>query len=155
MLSSESLEIARRIGAAMEARHGKAEAAARFRSFDTICSATQDRQDALEELIREPLDLLLVIGGTNSSNTGHLAEMAHGRVPAFHVDGPTALLSREALRHKPAGGSAVVEARGWLPDGPVTIGLTAGASTPDAVVGAVVERVLALAGDGPAGGARP
>jgi 4-hydroxy-3-methylbut-2-enyl diphosphate reductase len=146
MLSSESLEIARRLARAMDERHGPEEAARRFRSFDTICSATQDRQDALEELMREPLDLLLVIGGTNSSNTGHLAEMAHGRVPAFHVDGPGALLSRETLRHKPAGGREVVEARGWLPEGPARIGLTAGASTPDGTVGAVVERVLDLAG---------
>jgi 4-hydroxy-3-methylbut-2-enyl diphosphate reductase len=146
MLSSESLEIARRLRKAMEDRHGPEEAAARFRSFDTICSATQDRQDALEELIREPLDLLLVIGGTNSSNTGHLAEMAKGRVPAFHVDGPRALVSRDVLRHKPAGGHEVVEARGWLPEGPARIGLTAGASTPDGTVGAVVERVLELAG---------
>ena len=105
MLSSESLEIARRIGKALEERWGAADAAHRFRAFDTICSATQDRQDALEALIREPLDLLLVIGGFNSSNTGHLAELAEGKVHAFHIDGEAALLSADAIRHRPVGGA--------------------------------------------------
>jgi 4-hydroxy-3-methylbut-2-en-1-yl diphosphate reductase len=146
MLSSESLEIARRIGKALEDRHGAQEGRARFRAFDTICSATQDRQDALEALIREPLDLLLVIGGFNSSNTAHLAELAHGKVAAFHIEGPDGLVSADVLRHRPVGGGDAVEARGWLPPTPCTIGITAGASTPDVTIGAVVERVLALQG---------
>jgi 4-hydroxy-3-methylbut-2-enyl diphosphate reductase len=150
MLSSESLEIARRIGQALADRHGEGARAARFRAFDTICSATQDRQDALEELIRDPLDVLLVIGGYNSSNTGHLAELAEGKVPAFHIDGPDALVSRTRIRHKAlhaqAGTTTIVESEGWLPDGPAVIGVTAGASTPDVTIGAVVTRVLALRG---------
>ncbi len=146
MLSSESLEVARRLSAAISDRYGAAAGKERFRSFDTICSATQDRQDALAALIRERLDLLLVIGGHNSSNTGHLAEMAEGKVPAYHVDGPKALLSKVRIRHKPAGAPGTVEAEGWLPEGPVTIGVTAGASTPDALVGRVLERVLELRG---------
>jgi 4-hydroxy-3-methylbut-2-enyl diphosphate reductase len=145
MLSSESLEIARRIESALSDRHGAGDLARRFRSFDTICTATQDRQDALASLIREPLDLLLVIGGFNSSNTGHLAEMAKGVVPAWHVDGPSCLESRDAIRHKPVGAAAPVrEETRWLPSGPVRIGVTAGASTPDVTIGAVVERVVAL-----------
>jgi 4-hydroxy-3-methylbut-2-enyl diphosphate reductase len=154
MLSSESLAIARLLGEALEARFGDSADRARFRSFDTICSATQDRQDALAELIREPLDLLLVIGGYNSSNTGHLAEMAEGVVPAFHIEGPLSLVSPERLRHKPVGAPPEAEARDWLPRaGPLRVGLTAGASTPDAVIGGVVERLLALRGEapGPAG----
>jgi 4-hydroxy-3-methylbut-2-enyl diphosphate reductase len=146
MLSSESLEIARRIGKAIEDRHGPEEKARRFRSFDTICTATQDRQDALEALVREPLDLLLVIGGYNSSNTGHLAEMAQGVVPAYHVAGPESLVSRDVVRHKPVGAAREVESRDWLPDGPIVVGVTAGASTPDVMIGAVVARVLALRG---------
>jgi 4-hydroxy-3-methylbut-2-enyl diphosphate reductase len=146
MLSSESLEIARRVERAIVDRYGPEEKPRRFRSFDTICTATQDRQDALETLIREPLDLLLVIGGHNSSNTGHLAEMAVGRVPAYHVAGPESLLSRDAILHRPVGEKGVAEAHGWLPDGPVRIGVTAGASTPDVTIGSVVARVLALRG---------
>jgi 4-hydroxy-3-methylbut-2-en-1-yl diphosphate reductase len=144
MLSSESLAIARLIGEAMEARYGAEEGRKRFRSFDTICSATQDRQDALRDLIAEKPDVLIVIGGYNSSNTGHLVEMAEGRVPAFHIEGPRSLLSADRIRHKAVGGRGEVESTGWLPPGPLTIGLTAGASTPDVVIGAVVERVLAL-----------
>jgi 4-hydroxy-3-methylbut-2-en-1-yl diphosphate reductase len=151
MLSSESLAIARLIGEAMAERWGAEEGRARFRSFDTICSATQDRQDALADLIAERPDLLLVIGGYNSSNTGHLVEMAEGKVPAYHIEGPASLVSAERIRHRPVGGAAgasraEVETQGWLPGGPLTIGITAGASTPDVVIGAVVERVLALRG---------
>jgi len=149
MLSSESLAIARRVGEALQRRHGDAADRDRFRSFDTICSATQDRQDALAELIREPLDLLLVIGGYNSSNTGHLAEMAVGAVPAYHIKGAECLVSADVVLHKPAGCRDEAEARGWLrARGPLTLGLTAGASTPDSVIGDVVERVLDLRGEG-------
>jgi len=146
MLSGESLEIARRIGRALADRYGEAERAARFRSFDTICSATQDRQDALRALIDVPIDVLLVIGGFNSSNTGHLAELAEGKVPAWHIEGPSGLVSRTRIRHKPIGRASAIESEGWLPDGPAVIGVTAGASTPDVTIGAVVTRVLELAG---------
>lgn len=151
MLSSESLAIARVVRAALERRHGDAADPRRFRSFDTICSATQDRQDALAELIEDPLDLLLVVGGYNSSNTGHLAEMAHGKVPAFHIKGPECLVSAERILHKGIHGPDECESTGWLPRaGDATIGLTAGASTPDAILGAVLERVLELRGLEPA-----
>jgi 4-hydroxy-3-methylbut-2-enyl diphosphate reductase len=87
-----------------------------------------------------------VIGGYNSSNTAHLAELAEGKVPAYHIDGEAAIVSREAIRHKPVGRKETVESSGWLPDGPLTIGVTAGASTPDVTIGAVVTRVHALRG---------
>ncbi len=154
MLSGESLAIAREIGKALGDRYGDADDTGRFRSFDTICSATQERQDALEVLLEEPLDLLVVIGGFNSSNTGHLAEMAEGIVPAYHVTGPECLLSKDDIQHKPAGKAELARASEWLPEqGPLTIGLTSGASTPDALVGAVVDRILALRGYAPAPGA--
>ena len=148
MLSSESLAIARTIGAALEARYGDRSEPGRFRSFDTICSATQDRQDALRELICEPLDVLLVIGGHNSSNTGHLAELADGVVPAFHIESAADLLGVDTIRHKPVGTKSVLTTENWLPSQPphLVVGLTAGASTPDAAVGATVERVLDLCG---------
>jgi 4-hydroxy-3-methylbut-2-en-1-yl diphosphate reductase len=148
MLSEESLEIARIVRDALAERHGEAALRDRFVTFDTICSATQERQDALHALIEEPLDLMLVIGGANSSNTGHLLEIARGRLRnAYHVQGPECLLTPRVIRHKPEGARTEVEETvpgGWLRDGPITVGLTAGASTPDVVIGAVVERVLAL-----------
>jgi 4-hydroxy-3-methylbut-2-enyl diphosphate reductase len=150
MLSGESLEIADLLAGVLQERHGREALEERFRAFDTICSATQDRQDALRELLREPLDLVLVVGGFNSSNTGHLLEIARRVVPAWHVEGAADLESRERIRHKPAGAAPRAEAvrSGWLRRGVRRVGLTSGASTPDRVLGEVIERVLALAEEG-------
>jgi 4-hydroxy-3-methylbut-2-enyl diphosphate reductase len=145
MLSSESLEIAELLRVALAERYGEEALEERFRSFDTICSATQERQDATIELVREPLDLMLVIGGFNSSNTTHLAEIAIERCPTYHVEDAACLLDVERIRHKPLGEKEPEVATGWVPSArPLTVGLTAGASTPDSEVGAVVMRVAEL-----------
>ena len=142
MLSSESLEIGELFRTAMRDRYGDEELDRRFRAFDTICSATQDRQDAVIALLAEkPLDLMLVLGGYNSSNTFNLARICASRLPTYHVADPTSLLSGDAILHKPIDGRAEMTANAWLPDGPVTIGLTSGASTPDNLVGAVIRRL--------------
>jgi len=145
MLSSESLEIAGLLREALASRHGEEGFDERFRSFDTICSATQERQDATIELVEEPLDLMLVIGGFNSSNTTHLAEIASKRCPTYHVEDAGGLLDLERVRHKPLGEGEPHESDGWLPSArPLTVGLTAGASTPDSEVGAVMLRMAEL-----------
>jgi 4-hydroxy-3-methylbut-2-enyl diphosphate reductase len=147
MLSSESLEIAGLLAEAVRDRGRDGAEEGSFRTFDTICSATQERQDALKDLITEPLDLMLVVGGYNSSNTGHLLEIAAPHVRAYHIKGPECLVSPRCIRHKPIDEKNEVESEvpdGWLPDGEIRVGLTAGASTPDLVIGAVVDRVLAL-----------
>jgi 4-hydroxy-3-methylbut-2-en-1-yl diphosphate reductase len=146
MLSSESLQVAERIRLAMIDRYGEPELAEHFRSFDTICSATQDRQDAVQRLLEEDLSLMLVIGGYNSSNTNHLAEMAAQRVPTFHIEDAGCLLDAESIRHKPVREKTPVLGRGWLPSGKAVIGITAGASTPNNRIGEVVERVLEFRG---------
>jgi 4-hydroxy-3-methylbut-2-en-1-yl diphosphate reductase len=148
MLSRESLAIAERIRQALVARHGEVDAAARFRAFDTICSATQERQDALEALLAaHRLDLLLVIGGYNSSNTTHLLEigLAH-RVPTFHIQDVACVEGMERLRHQPLHTKHEAAASGWLPAGRLTVGVTAGASTPNAEIEHVVRRVASLRG---------
>jgi 4-hydroxy-3-methylbut-2-en-1-yl diphosphate reductase len=147
MLSSESLEIGEKFRAAMRDRHGEAELATRYRAFDTICSATQDRQDAVLDLLAgERLDLAIVIGGYNSSNTCNLARICADRVPTYHVAEPAGLLSSDAIQHRDVTEKQEVVARGWLPaTGPVTIGLTSGASTPDNIVGRVIELLDAYA----------
>jgi 4-hydroxy-3-methylbut-2-enyl diphosphate reductase len=146
MLSTESLAIGAMFRDAIEARHGASETAFRFRSFDTICSATQDRQDAVEHLLAtRPIDLMIVIGGYNSSNTCNLARMSSTHVPTYHVADPSCLESPAALRHKPVGQPAERVAANWLPpDGTVTIGLTSGASTPDSVVERTIHRLASL-----------
>jgi 4-hydroxy-3-methylbut-2-enyl diphosphate reductase len=155
MLSSESLAIERRLCLAMGRRHGEEALAERFRAFDTICSATQDRQDAVEELCAEGVDRMLVIGGYNSSNTTHLVEIAGRHTRAYHIEDASSLLSREEIRHRPLGEIGTVVSREWLPDGPLTVGVTAGASTPNNRVGEVVERLLELRGIDPASLDRP
>ena len=114
-------------------RYGDAALTGRFQAFDTICSATQDRQDAVIALLdREPIDLMMVIGGYNSSNTCNLARICAATRPTFHIAEPQCLISLEEIRHRPVGGQTEVTARGWLPaTGPIALGLTSGASTPD------------------------
>jgi 4-hydroxy-3-methylbut-2-en-1-yl diphosphate reductase len=146
MLMSESLEVQELFRRAMLDRYGADALSSRFRAFDTICSATQDRQDAVVTLLREkPIDLMVVIGGYNSSNTCNLARICAGRVPTFHIAEPDCLESADSIRHKPAGGKGEIRSDGWLPvAGPLSIGLTSGASTPDNLVGNTVERLSLL-----------
>jgi len=147
MLMSESLEIQDMLRAAVLGRWGVSQLEERFRAFDTICSATQERQDAvLDMLDAGGLDLMVVIGGYNSSNTQALARICAERLPTFHISGADRI-EEGVLRHRPVGVDNVeVVAEEWLPEGPVTVGLTAGASTPNNVVGEVVKRILALRG---------
>ena len=147
MLSSESLQVGEEIRRAMVDRYGEAEMLKHFRSFDTICSATQDRQDAVLKLLKGGVSMMLVIGGYNSSNTNHLAELSAGRVPTFHIEDASCLMDAASLRHKPVGGKSEEPATGWLPGGPLVIGITAGASTPNNRIGEVVERILRFRGN--------
>ena len=146
MLSTESLSIGEMFRDAMSERYGMSALSAHFRAFDTICSATQDRQDAVIALLDERLpDLMLVVGGYNSSNTYNLARICAARVPTLHVADDNALVSAEMVRHMPLGEKTEQVAHGWLPNsGPVSIGLTSGASTPDNIVGEVIRRLDAL-----------
>jgi 4-hydroxy-3-methylbut-2-enyl diphosphate reductase len=132
---------------AMAQRWGEAELPVRFRAFDTICSATQDRQDAVLKMLEVGgLDVMVVIGGYNSSNTQALARICAARLPTFHIS-EADRIDGQTIRHRPVGATHQETATtGWLPDGPVTVGLTAGASTPNNVVGEVLERILALRG---------
>jgi 4-hydroxy-3-methylbut-2-enyl diphosphate reductase len=128
-------------------RYGTEAVASRFRAFDTICSATQDRQDAVVSLLRDkPIDLMIVIGGYNSSNTCNLARICAQTVPTFHIADPECVESADAIRYHPAGGKAEIRATGWLPAGQLSIGLTSGASTPDNLVGTTVRRLAELCG---------
>ena len=149
MLMSESLEIGDLVRRAMVDRYGEAALPGHYRAFDTICSATQDRQDAVVDLLDEQrFDLAIVIGGYNSSNTRNLARMCAERVATYHISDPSCL-GPAFVRHLPSTGRPGTEIAtpDWLPgDAPLTVALTAGASTPDNIVGEVVERLSELAG---------
>jgi 4-hydroxy-3-methylbut-2-en-1-yl diphosphate reductase len=148
MLMSESLEIGEMLKAAIVERFGEAHLAERFQAFDTICSATQDRQDAVVRLLEErPVDLMLVIGGYNSSNTANLARICAGSRPTFHIADPECLVSATEIHHRPIGTKAETTTSGWLPQtGSLSIGLTSGASTPDNLVGAAILKLAEFCG---------
>ena len=147
MLMSESLEIGEMFGAAIADRYGADAAPQHFRAFDTICSATQERQDAVIALLDEqPIDLMLVVGGYNSSNTCNLARICADRVTTFHIADPESLISAEEIHHRPVGAPSTttgreLTTRGWLPSGQITVGLTAGASTPNNIVGQIIKKL--------------
>jgi len=142
MLSSESLKIAQMVKQALIDRHGQAQLDGHFRSFDTICNATQDRQDAILAFKDKNPDLILVIGGYNSSNTNHLGEMAASIAPTYHINSADCVVSAKTIRHKPIGSKLEIETEDWLKTGPISLGITAGASTPNQVMGHTIERIL-------------
>ena len=148
MLARESLAIADEIGKAIERARGAAARASDFRTFDTICSATQERQDAVIELLREPLDVMVVIGGFNSSNTISLAALCAERVPTYHVESPEGIDPETATVHHRLAGvhHREEDTSDWLSTGPVLLGITAGASTPNSKIGEAVVRILATRG---------
>lgn len=147
MLSSESLAIAEEFKKVMLKKNGAENLDAHFQNFDTICSATQERQDAVLDMVRKNnLDIMLVIGGYNSSNTNHLAVMASQHCPTFHIDDPACMISADEIRHKQIGGAEIITTRNWLRDGDLRIGMTAGASTPNNKIGEALERLLTLRG---------
>jgi len=156
MLASESLAIAARLGEAISDHHGAEALPERFRSFDTICSATQDRQDAVKDMMIDPPDVMLVIGGFNSSNTNHLAALCAESTRTFHIESALGIdVETGVITHKQADTQQVQEERSWLPDGSVEIGLTAGASTPDSLIGETAEKILRMEGIDPATIATP
>ena len=146
MLSSESVAVGEMFREAMRERYGEGELANRFRAFDTICSATQDRQDAVVRLLDEqPLDLMVVIGGYNSSNTCNLARICAEKIPTYHIADPDRLLSPFEIRHRSITEKSEIVTRDWWPrEGDVRIGLTSGASTPDNLVEIAVRKLEAF-----------
>jgi 4-hydroxy-3-methylbut-2-enyl diphosphate reductase len=151
MLARESLAIGELVGKAMARAHGADYAKENFRTFDTICSATQERQDAVVELLREPLDVMVVIGGYNSSNTISLAAICSESVRTFHVEDADGIDPESGvIRHRPLGGKGEIETAGWLPQtSPLRVGVTAGASTPNNKIGEAVGRIFASRGIDP------
>src|SRR4051812_16184426 len=146
MMRGETEEVQRRVEAAIRDRDGAARARESFRFFDTICGATQERQDALQEMLTSPMDLLLVIGGYNSSNTSHLAEMGEAKLPTYFIRNAGRLESRERIVHYDQHEKREVATENWLPERPLTVGITAGASCPNNLIEETILRLYELHG---------
>ena len=144
MLKSETEEMARMFQQTMLEKYGPIELNDHFMSFNTICDATQERQDAMLDLVKEKLDLMVVIGGFNSSNTTHLQEISvEYNIPSYHIDSDDRILASSAIEHKPLDKDIETE-ENWLPEGDIIVGVTSGASTPDKIVENVIEKIFAL-----------
>jgi 4-hydroxy-3-methylbut-2-enyl diphosphate reductase len=144
MLKSETEHIGKLFEHTIMQKYGPDKLTDHFQSFNTICDATQERQDAMLGLVEEKLDLMIVIGGFNSSNTTHLQEMAIVRgIPSYHIDSPERILSGDRIEHKPLEEDIEI-AENWLPNGEIVVGITSGASTPDKVVEDVIEKIFEL-----------
>jgi 4-hydroxy-3-methylbut-2-enyl diphosphate reductase len=146
MMRGETEEVQRRVEAAIRDRDGAESAKASFRFFDTICGATQERQDALRDMLVEPMSLLLVVGGYNSSNTSHLAEMGEAKLPTYFIRNATRLESREQIVHYDQHEKREVTTSPWLPAAPLTVGITAGASCPNNLIEETILRLFELHG---------
>jgi 4-hydroxy-3-methylbut-2-enyl diphosphate reductase len=134
---------------AMVERYGEDHVDEHYRSFGTICSATQERQDAVKEMMVSPPDIMVVIGGYNSSNTNHLAHMCREYTTTFHVEDAACIdVDAGTIRHKPELAADHPESleTDWLPEGPFSLGITAGASTPNNKIGEAIVRILKIRG---------
>jgi 4-hydroxy-3-methylbut-2-en-1-yl diphosphate reductase len=144
MLKGETEQIGKLFERTMMRKYVATELNDHFMSFNTICDATQERQDAMFQLVDESLDLMVVIGGYNSSNTTHLQEISIERgIPSYHIDSAARIGPGNRVEHKPLNQSLTVT-ESWLPDGPLVVGVTSGASTPDRVVSDVLQTIFAL-----------
>ncbi|MGB7487817.1 MAG: 4-hydroxy-3-methylbut-2-enyl diphosphate reductase, partial [Phormidesmis sp.] len=145
MLKGETEQIGKLFERTMLKKHGPLDLNEHFHSFNTICDATQERQDAMFSLVDADIDLMVVIGGFNSSNTTHLQEIAVERdIPSFHIDSAARIGPGNTIKHKPLDTKSLSTEANWLPTGKISVGVTSGASTPDKAVQEVIEKIFAI-----------
>ena len=151
MLKSETEELQRRVQKAIIDRDGAEIAQKNFQVFDTICGATQERQDSLFDMLRKPMDVLLVVGGYNSSNTTHLVEIGEKELPTFFIRTAECLKSFTEIVHFDLQSKAekTSYSNKLAGDGPVVVGVTAGASCPNNLIEDTIVRVFELRGVSP------
>jgi 4-hydroxy-3-methylbut-2-enyl diphosphate reductase len=144
MLKGETEQIGKLFEHTMLKKYGPQALNDHFLSFNTICDATQERQDAMFKLVDETLNVMVVIGGYNSSNTTHLQEIAIERhIPSYHIDSAERIGPGNRIEHKLLHGDMTIT-ENWLPAGPIVVGVTSGASTPDRSVEDTIERIFAI-----------
>jgi 4-hydroxy-3-methylbut-2-enyl diphosphate reductase len=141
MLYDDTQQVQQIVQSAFADRFGGGPAEDRLRIQPTVCRATQDRQNAAVELCRSDCDAVIVVGGFGSSNTRHLLELARQYAPAWLIEDATAIVCDSELEAFDPTTQAVATVRNWLPDQPCRLGVLAGASSPEIVVGLVVRRL--------------
>lgn len=152
MLKGETEQIGKLFERTLLKKYGPTELNDHFHSFNTICDATQERQDAMFSLVDADIDLMVVIGGFNSSNTTHLQEIAVERgIPSFHIDSAVRVGPGNQVEHKPLHREELTVEKDWLPAGKISVGVTSGASTPDRAVQEVIEKIFDIKTQVPAG----
>lgn len=144
MLKGETEQIGKIFEKTMMQKYGTLALNDHFQSFNTICDATQERQDAMLELVEHELDLIIVIGGFNSSNTTQLQQIAINRnIPSYHIDSVDRIKPSNVIEHRQLNGE-IATTKNWLPIGETIVGVTSGASTPDKVVEDIIEKIFTL-----------
>jgi 4-hydroxy-3-methylbut-2-enyl diphosphate reductase len=117
---------------------------------DTLCYATNDNQSAVIGLLQQPADLAIVMGGKNSSNSSHLVELCEQTLPTYFIDDANKIISEREIEKTNWKNKESQIVTDYLPNKtPVTILMTSGASCPDAVVEAVIQKIASFynAGD--------
>lgn len=149
MLKGETEKIQRMLYEAVKIRDGE-KADECFQFFDTICGATQERQDALFEMLKKKMDMLLVVGGYNSSNTAHLVEIGQEELPSFFIRDADCLESFEQIVHfdlEEKKEKMSYSGNFFDKSVSITIGITAGASCPNNLIEQTILRVFELRGN--------
>lgn len=114
---------------------------------DTLCYATNDNQSAVTGMLQTPADIAIVVGGYNSSNTTHLAELCEEQLPTYFINSDQKLLSAQNILHYNFHTKEESVSADYLPqNNPARILITSGASCPDALVEGVIHKLAAFYG---------
>jgi 4-hydroxy-3-methylbut-2-en-1-yl diphosphate reductase len=148
MLAEDTQAIADYLKQVMLRQYGEPETAARFaETRDTLCYATNDNQTAVKGLLETSAQLAVVVGGYNSSNTSHLVELCEEKLPTYFINSEANISTGGSVTHYHFRTKEESVTAGFLPlagNAPVTILITSGASCPDAVVEAVIEKIISF-----------
>ncbi|MGE0562355.1 MAG: 4-hydroxy-3-methylbut-2-enyl diphosphate reductase [Flavobacteriales bacterium] len=146
MLATETQEIADYLKNSMIKKFGANQIKEHFAdSRDTLCYATNDNQQATIELLKEEADLAIVVGGYNSSNTSHIVELCEEKLPTYFINNSNEIEDKNTINHFIYHDKRRIKTSHYLPGKEsLKIILTSGASCPDTIVDAVLDKILSF-----------
>jgi len=144
MLATETQAIADYFKQVMLQKYGEATITNHFADTrDTLCYATNDNQQATYALLEEPADFAIVVGGYNSSNTSHIVELCEEKLPTYFISSANEIENQHTIHHFNYNAKQLETTNNFIPEKqPVRIILTSGASCPDTLVDAVLDKLL-------------